>query len=732
MRKTHILSAVVATILLSLVGQATAQKSNELYEIEFKDPKTDGYFEPLQDKYFWFKAKKGFHLFDAYTGEAKWSHKELPDFDGKYTLLWEEDYLLYSTKKGAARLDVESGEIAWSTEMEKLKFKDVSNWWETDHGLVVQIKNNLAMLDIDDGTEKWWVPIKPSSEIANKRGLPFFYDLGDRFLVLAKDGPVLLDAQTGETLMSIKGKYNKKSDPFVEVGNQVAFFFDKSISMVDLNAAKVSFTIEGKVEETTAFETIEANGKNYILFGFNKRLIAFDGDSGEKLWETPEGTVGGSVRWVQPSTDPGKVLILGLRVDKFGKDAGTWLKLYSIDIASGAIAWEQMVGYSQLATVGVGKTFANGPNPYGGLDISIWFEGPFADEDNLIFLIKGLATGDPVSLERDESQGFISINTRSGKVNYLTRLEVLHPKGKEGYAKLATGVLWDLNEAYPKPIDEGATVLAAGYQSIVRLDKKSGKLLWQVPTPGLPTSMVSEEGIVLAQLGKIITNTTLEKGGVKTKTTAAKPFGLMAIDVESGKKLWANTDFKYDPMEAMSAVFENGVLYGCDGEDLYAMSLQDGNFKWKFNINKDGKAGKITGDKAWAVNVEQSSESLLGTKTTTTTWSNPRRILRTDYRDTHFVVFGDKQIIRVNKEDGALAWSHKWKYDPNQRRLQFDPTYVGDNDDIVYACNGFYGIDGKTGEIKWEDKDVEGEYTQVADDLLVVRKKDKVWGYSLK
>jgi hypothetical protein len=64
---------------------------------------------------FWFKVKKGFHLFDAYTGEAKWSHKELPGFDGKYTLLWEEDYLLYSTK------------------LKKLKFKDGARWWETDH-----------------------------------------------------------------------------------------------------------------------------------------------------------------------------------------------------------------------------------------------------------------------------------------------------------------------------------------------------------------------------------------------------------------------------------------------------------------------------------------------------------------------------------------------------------------------------------------------------------------------
>lgn len=728
MRKTHILSAAVAAMLLSSAGQATAQKSNELYEIEFKDPKNDGYFEPLQNKYFWFKAKKGFHLFDAYSGEQKWSHKELPDFDGKYTLLWEEDYLLYSTKKGWARLDVESGKIAWSSEMEKLKFKDVDRFWETDHGLVVQIKNNLALLDIENGAEKWWVPIKPSSDLANKRGLPFFYDLGDRFLVLAKDGPVLLDAKTGETLMSIEDKYNKKADPFVEIGNQVAFFFDKRISVVDLNAAKESFSIEGKVDEASSFESIEIGGKNYILFGFNKRLIAFDGDSGEKLWDTPEGTVEGSVRWLQPSADPGKVLVLTFRVDKFGTDAGSWLKLYSIDAASGAVDWQQLIGYSQLASVFANKAFA-GDVAYG--DLSIWFEGPFADGDNLIFLIKGIVTGDPTTLERDESQGFISINTRSGKVNYLTRFEVFHPKGKEGYVKLGVGVLWDNPDAYPEPIDEGATILAANYKSIARLDKKSGKLLWQVETPGLATSMTSDEDIVIVQLGKVITNTTLDKGSVKTKATTAKPFGLMAVDLQNGKQIWANTEFKYDPMEAMSVVVDNGILYGCDGEDLYAMSLTDGSFKWKFNINKDGKAGKITGDKAWAVDVEKDSYYGFNEITTTTTWSNPRRILRTDYRDSHFIVYGDKKIIRVNK-DGKLAWDHEWKYDPNQKHLLFDPTYVGANDDIVYACKGFYGIDGKTGETKWADKDVEGEYTQVADDLLVVRKKNKVRGYSLK
>lgn len=181
----------------------------------------------------------------------------------------------------------------------------------------------------------------------------------------------------------------------------------------------------------------------------------------------------------------------------------------------------------------------------------------------------------------------------------------------------------------------------------------------------------------------------------------------------------------------MASHVDANVLYGCDGEKLYALSLADGKFKWQFDIKKDGKAGKITGDKAWAVKVEKSSFSGFGsTTTTTTTWSDPRRILRAENRGSHFIVFGEKAIIRVEK-DGTLVWTHQWNYDPDQKNLQFDPTFVGANDDIVYACKGFHGIDGKTGEVKWADKDVVGEFHLVTDDLLVVEHKDKVRGYSL-
>ena len=275
-------------------------------------------------------------------------------------------------------------------------------------------------------------------------------------------------------------------------------------------------------------------------------------------------------------------------------------------------------------------------------------------------------------------------------------------------------------------------LIAPGFGTLNAVDRSTGELVWKTETPGIVTSMSDHDGALLCQIGKMVVSSALEEGGkIKTKSTGVKPYGFVSVDAKTGGTNWSVTDFKVDPTLALAATIDAGVLYGSDGTMLYALSLSDGKYKWQFDIDKDGKAGKITGDKAWAVKVEKSSSSFMSTKTTTTTWSDPRRILRPEYRDTHFIVFGEKQIIRVDK-DGKLVWAHKWKYNPDQKSLLFDPAFFGGNDNIVYACNGFAGIDGKTGETMWFDKDVKGEFTQVADDLLVVRKKDKVKGYSLK
>jgi len=405
--------------------------------------------------------------------------------------------------------------------------------------------------------------------------------------------------------------------------------------------------------------------------------------------------------------------------------------MYSLNAATGDVAWSQMIGYSQLASVFVNRAFSGAASGRGGYEISIWFEGPYEDGDNLVFLIKGSMTGDPVTLERKESQGLISINGNTGKVNYQAKFSVFGKPGK-GYAILGVGALNDLNDGYPAPIEIGNTIIAAGDELVVAVDKSSGKIKWQTQTPGLVTDLTEQDGALVAQIGKMVVSTAMDdKGKMKTKSTGAKPFGFAVIDVGSGSMKWSNTDFKVDPTLAMAGHVDDNVLYGCDGEKLYALSLADGKFKWKFDIKKEGKAGKITGDKAWAVKVEKSSFSGFGSTTTTTSWSDPRLILRAENRGGHFMVFGDKAIMRVDK-DGTLVWTHAWKYDNDQRNLLFDPTFVGANDDIVYACKGFHGIDGKTGEVKWADKDVKGEFYLVSDDLLVVEHKDKVRGYSLK
>ena len=296
--------------------------------------------------------------------------------------------------------------------------------------------------------------------------------------------------------------------------------------------------------------------------------------------------------------------------------------MYSLNAANGEVAWSQMIGYSQGASVFVNKAFSAAADGRGGYEISVWFEGPYEDGDNLIFLIKGMATGDPVTLERKESEGFLSINTNTGKVNYQAKFRILPKKPGKGYAILGVGALNDLNDGYPEAIEIGNTIIAAGDESLVAVDKSSGQIKWQTQTPGLVTDLNEQDGALVAQIGKMVVSTAMDdKGKMKTKSTGAKPFGFAVIDVGSGSIKWSNTEFKVDPTLAMAGHVSDNVLYGCDGEKLYALSLSDGKFKWQFDIKKEGKAGKITGDKAWAVKVEKSSFSGFGSTTTTTTWS---------------------------------------------------------------------------------------------------------------
>ncbi len=246
-------------------------------------------------------------------------------------------------------------------------------------------------------------------------------------------------------------------------------------------------------------------------------MIAFDGETGQKVWQTAEGSVEGSVRWVGSAPGSDNVLIVTLRADKFGKDAGTWLKMYSLNAANGDVAWSQMIGYSQGASVFVNKAFSAAASGRGMWEISIWFEGPYDDGENLLFLVKGLMTGDPLTLERDESQGLLSINGNTGKVNYLTKFPILSKKSGKGYALLGVGPLHDLNDAYPSPIEMGNTLIAAGDESLVAMDKSSGQIKWQTQTPGLVTDLNEQDGALVAQIGKMVVSTAMDDKGKMKK-----------------------------------------------------------------------------------------------------------------------------------------------------------------------------------------------------------------------
>lgn len=717
---------LMAILMQAIQGQA--QDAPERFDVEF-DAK-ESYMEVLQDRYVWFSVKNGYTMFDARTGENMWSHKELPDFDGSFTLLWNESFLLYSTKEGVARLDVVTGRINYSVELSDFKFKDVDRYWSTDSGILLQIKNNLAMLNPDTGEALWYTPIQPNSDFANK-GQPWIWDLGDRLLVLSKQGPVLMSLETGEVLWSVEDKLNKKIDEgaVTLIGDRAIIYFEKNLRILDLAGARELAMVEGKIEESTSFEVFEFGGKTYLFFGYNKKLTAFDGDTGEKLWETAEGSVEGSVRWVRESTQPGKVLLVDLRVDKFGGDAGTWLTMHSIDVASGQIGWSQLIGYSQLATVFVNKIFSG--EPMQGVDVSVWFEEPIVDGDNFTFLIKGLVLGDPLTKERNDSQGLLSLNVATGQVNYLTRFMVLPKKAGKGHMELGVLARLDPNDAYPAPQSVGDLVVAVTEDGLIGVDRASGQVRWQVKETGIITAVTQlADGSLLAKLGGMNVSVTLQEGKMAYSGKAVGPHGFVRVNPVSGQVAWTNTEFKVDPTQAMAFAIDGDALFGCDGDRFYSMSLSSGQMQWTFDIDKEGKAGKIYGDKAWTMDMDKSVSYGIGAITTTTTWSNPRRILRAEYRGTHFIAFGEKAIIRVNK-DGQMAWRTQWTYSNKPNSVQLDPIFVGAGDDIVFAVNGFHGLDGGTGEVRWADKDVVGDFRLIGDDFLIVRYKKRLRGFNL-
>lgn len=49
----------------------------------------------------------------------------------------------------------------------------------------------------------------------------------------------------------------------------------------------------------------------------------------------------------------------------------------------------------------------------------------------------------------------------------------------------------------------------------------------------------------------------------------------------------------------------------------------------------------------------------------------------------------------------------------------------------MFAVNGFSGLKGETGDVRWFDKDVVGDFRQISDDLLIVRYKKRLRGFGL-
>jgi outer membrane protein assembly factor BamB len=309
-----------------------------------------------------------------------------------------------------------------------------------------------------------------------------------------------------------------------------------------------------------------------ILAADTDPVIAFDKNTGKKLWEWNDYKKNGSLRGYKNTyyaSNDIAVITQGSQV-------------YAIDLKVGKTLWENKVGDSALETVtGIGSTIfqekfknVNGSNlPYlAKCDIKTGQWQTFFTDSLMLNFTQHYEIAEPF------------VNTAGDTMLTFTNNAYRLPGNPGG--ELITSFVYLLNASKNKliykiqlspilgatmarQIRNGKAFIASDSKKIICWDIEKGQNVWDIKgTPGYYANIVIEDN-------KIITSTVE---------------GIQAYDADSGTLLWTSTAF--DTKNSVSNFeYANGVLYFSSGW-LYAIDATNGKQLWHYADNKNGEANK--------------------------------------------------------------------------------------------------------------------------------------------
>jgi outer membrane protein assembly factor BamB len=256
-------------------------------------------------------------------------------------------------------------------------------------------------------------------------------------------------------------------------------------------------------------------------------------------------------------------------------------------------------------------------------------------------------------------------------------------------------LLWHYSE---RPLLEFPPVYARGRLYAVNndgtafaLDANTGKVLWK------------------RRIGRLnASSPTYSKGRLYIVNLV--PGHVVKLDAKTGKVLWKRT--LPGRAESSPLVLGRTLYFGCENDQLFALSTRNGNVRWATTLGGPVKSAPAyrhgvlyVGDYGGYMNAVRASTGKL-------LWQSgslgPGFTVSGAFYSTPAVAFGrvyagnnDDRVYSYDQSDGTLAWTHSTGgYVYSGPTVASTPTipptvYVGSFDGNIYA------LDAKSGETRW-------------------------------
>lgn len=686
------------------------------------------------------------YVYDAETGKMKWYDKTKDYIEDGLQLIWNEKYLVVSLKKGMKCYEVATGKVVWETEI-SIKMKDYSGYFNFKSGFVMSFGSKLMGFNPNTGEISWQSDkLDWDSGIAKQGGnniYSFNRDYGGRLLVLGGKVTQLLDAATGEIIGTVEMKYiDKNPDHVVEIGNNSAVLFGKNMSKsIDLRDGKILWEAEEQIDYRRGFVTMYYQGKYYAVFAFKKKMLLYDLDTGEMVWEKGE-EVATELETVHLYPD-GTLLLVGIRNQSYSdmkagsKNPGSFTKAYGFDFLTGEEKYQSVIGYTSGQTIWMTVPIIGITIGYRSSVCQVYPEFPGGV---LMYFYAGDAKklGEYGEKWKDNgNEGLVLMDPETGEIKWrndyilydnwrkdLEKAQPLIDPGKPPSAGIE-------NYRTPPLKIEGNYAFMNANNKLVKVDLSTGEEIWASPEYGTISDYYVDKGRVFGKIGysKWSFSYDLKKLKSDDQITTSKDQGCFVLDTESGMEVW-NAEKVKTPLDLFLNYYnDNGKLFLCDGEYLRCLNIMDGGYDWELNLKKQLNGEISAKDGVAFILTSVSSHTSYGyyynTITTEKTYDVSMQFGVFPQTDGNLLVIAEKGPALVG-QDGKIKWKSEWKW--NGKKVNFVPTVTPRGIVYQYKKNLQY-ISIKDGSVIWESKEKNASgadifFSKNYDKIFIVEKKN--------